>query len=350
MKNLIKSIINYFIYIIPELLILILFITFWSYRHNIYDLSVISYYGFIIILTFFVILLIYDKLYQQLKLEQSVSSFIFFTVNIMQLYLYLYAISALFMMYYHNSFKSIFLKDLSILSQYRYLVLSLCSLVFLSIFLIFRIFKFNFSCSSNLTYPYLKEEIRKILYSWNDAFLGDFCAKLIDILASSMFFRISFYLLHFIVFYFARLLTAILLFYCVFYQGDFSYFLIILPFMFFIWLLSFFNYYFIYFQQACNNYICSLISASLSHKEIYVFNLVKLDPSSQILFKLTEEALSKGYTTLDINHLAKEWYIQAQLSSYFDLYLKITKYINYFIFLLQLISWCYITELFFQPF
>ena len=195
----------------------------------------------------------------------------------------------------------------------------------------------------------MKEEIRKILYTWYDTFMGDACIKIIDLLAVSFIFRIAFFFVHFILFYAIRLFTLALLFYCTFYHGDFRVFIYITPILFLIWLLSFFNFYFIYFQEGCANYIRSLIYAKLNAEISSSFvGLVKTNPE-QISYELTKEAVLKGYCDLDMYNLTKEWYIQAQITSYFQLYFKITSYFNYFILLLQMIIWFYLTYFFFFP-
>lgn len=106
--------------------------------------------------------------------------------------------------------------------------------------------------------------------------------------------------------------------------------------MFFIWLLSFFNFYFITFQEGCTNYIRSLLSTTISNKGQSLFGIIKRDPSSQVYFKLTEEALSKGFSDLHMHDLTKEWYISIGVSTYFNVYSKITNYINNFILVIQM--------------
>lgn len=333
-----------FLHIIPDLLILVFFIITVFYCHVIYDYSHILYFSTIFFLFIVITLSVYTKLYRWRKLNQSVSSFIFFFLNILQFCLYIFLISNAYLL---RSHAPIYLDNLSYFSQYRYLVLSLASIFLIIIFIIIKFSNYDISYFSFFTYPYLKEEIRKILYTWNYTFIGDLCIKLIDLLYFSFWFRLLFFILHFILLYIIRLWSVCLLFYCTFFHGDFTSFKYIIPILFVSWLLSIFNYYFIIFQQGSANYIRSLISATLEDKKSSILGIIKLGPMSQVTFKLTQEALSKGYSDLDIKHLAKEWYIQAELSTYLTIYLKFVNYLNYFILILQIIIWYYITKTFF---
>lgn len=74
--------------------------------------------------------------------------------------------------------------------------------------------------------------------------------------------------------------------------------------------------------------------------------IIKINPS-QVSFELTQEALSKGYSSDDMYHLTKEWYIQIHLTTYFHIYLKMTNYLNYVNLLSQISIWLYITHIFF---
>jgi hypothetical protein len=337
--------------VISDLLILLLSLVAVFFRHVLYDFSIIIYYSTVFLLFLFIMLSIYIKLYTWRKLDLSVSSFIFYLINFIQLILYCFTISFLLNNWYYDKvIQPIYLENLSVISQYRYLFLSVISFFVIFSFIVFYItncfMDYKLSDTTALTYPYSKEEIRKVLYTWNDTFMGDFCNKIIDLLYFSSRFRMCFFVIHFTVFFFTRLTMTFLLFYCTFYHGDFMILLYLTPLMLCRWLLYFFNYYFITFQKGCANYIRSLVLANLDDKGEALFGVFKVDPS-QISFKLTEEALLKGYTDADMYNLTKEWYIQAQLSSYFRIYFALTNYIGYFILLLQLIIWFSIAEIFF---
>lgn len=334
---------------ISDLLILILSPLAVFYHHIFLNTYSSIYYMIIFLLFICVTLSIYIKLYNWRNLTLSFSSFVFFSIVIIQLILYLFSISLLFNMLYSNNYTPIYLDNISKLSQYRYLFFSLITIFIISIFIFFKLSGKNIPYASSITYPYLKEEIRKILYTWNNGFIGVLCNKIIDFLYFSFWFRTFFFITHFILFSLTRLLSTALLFHCTFYHGDFLNFLYLTPIMFFIWVLSFFNYYFITFQHDAKNYILSLVSAKKPELPSTVFGVLKLDSTTPISFQLTEEAVSKGFYNSDMYNLTKEWYIQAELSAYLYIYFKLVYYLNYFILLSQIVIWCYITQIFFFP-
>jgi len=287
--------------------------------------------------------LLYQIIYSWRGLPMSFNSFIFFMINILQFFLYLLSFNIIM----KGLNYPIYIENLSRISQYRYFILFIISIFFLLCFLITKFFKFDISFYIVFfSFPYLKEQVRLFLYSWNNSFMGDFCVKLIDLLYSSFLFRICFFVLHFILFYFLRFFITVLLFYCVFYNEDLRNLIYMAPVMFVVWILSFFNYYFITFQQGCSNYIRSLISANLENKHPKIWGLVKTK-GREISFILTEKGRLMGYSDVDMYHLTKEWHIQAKISTYFQIYFNIMTYLNYFILLIQIIIWYYITQKFF---
>jgi hypothetical protein len=333
-------------YSISDLLFLALAIILLIYRCIIYDFSFIAYYSIIFMLFIFSVVSIYIRLYLWRNLAQSFASFILFTLNVVQLILYLFALRLLFILLYNNDIAHpIYLDNISRFSQYRYLLLCIISVFFILAFIIIKLGGYNIPSYSFFRYS-LKDEVHKILYTWNNGMIGDLCIKIIDSLDSSFLFRILFFSIHFILFYVMRLFSTFLLFYCAVYHGDFRNFLYLTPLMFIIWLLSFFNHYFISFQQGCANYIRSLVMATPSNIDHRYLGIIKINPS-QVSFELTQEALSKGYSSDDMYHLTKEWYIQIHLTTYFHIYLKMTNYLNYVNLLSQISIWLYITHIFF---
>ena len=106
---------------------------------------------------------LYFKLYLWRNLVLSLKSFLLFFINYLQLLLYFWS-------FYLISFSlknPIYKADLSIFSQYRYLLVSIITIsVFLYILVRFTMLSPSSSYSqfmSKLNYPYLKEEISLIL-------------------------------------------------------------------------------------------------------------------------------------------------------------------------------------------
>lgn len=317
------------------------------YRSIIYVFSPFAFYLLMIILCILLSLLIYIKLYTWRNLDRSVSSFIFFSINLLQLTLYLSAISFLFSIwFYHKTLEPIYLENLSVSSQYRYLFLFVISFFFICGFIVFfianRFMDYKLPNLSLLTYPYLKEEFRILLDTWGNSFIINLFNKITNLLYFSFIFQVMFFIIHFILFSITRLITATFLLYCVFYHGDFRNFLYLTPIMLFIWLLSFLNYYFIIFQQESKTYIRDLITAVPKTKSKTILGVFKVD-SSQISFGLTEKAISEGFCDLDMYNLTKEWYIQAHISACFQVYFKLSSYVNYIILIMNILSWFYIS-------
>jgi hypothetical protein len=312
---------------------------------DIYKMEISTYFFYAIII-YMIIFVLYVILYYWRNLPMSPSSFFRFFIIISQLILYLLALK----IYLNPLLTPIYLSDLSTYSQYKYLSLCLISIFsVITLFLLFLLKPSLLSTLSTLNFPYFKEEIRVFLYTWNNGFIGNLCIKIIDILNTSFIFSIIFFIIHFIIFYCSRLLSAVLLLYCVFFTGDFCIFIKLAPLFFFIWVLSFFNYYFLYFREGCATYICSLLIVTKNSNTTGFLGIVKL-LSTDISFELSPLAIDKGYTAVDKPHLIQEWFIQAKLGSYFLLYNKFTKYFGFFIFFCRFIAWVTISSIFFFPF
>jgi hypothetical protein len=245
--------------------------------------------------------------------------------------------------------KPIHLEDLSIISQYRYLVLFVVFCIFIIIYLIAYFFNNQFPLNiSFFTYPYLKEEIRVILYTWNDSFFSPICSKIIEHFYLSNYICRNFYfVIYFVIFYGPRIISTLLLGHFIFLGGDLRYVIYCLPILFIIWLLSFIDYYFhIFFQGTCV-YIRSLLyvkakTAKTFHKNIVTASLNDMD------FELTEYAIkSEGFDYAGLPALIETWDQCAQLSAYFAIYKRFLMIINYILLCLQFICWFGVVYIFF---
>lgn len=81
----------------------------------------------------------------------------------------------------------------------------------------------------SLYFPYLKEEIRRILYCWNENIFSYYWCLLINFLTSSRRNRVIYFTVHFIIFYLFSLIQAILFANVVFFHGDLRDNLYLLP-------------------------------------------------------------------------------------------------------------------------
>jgi len=336
--------------VIPDLLILIFSPVAAFYHHIIYDFSFIAYYSIIFLFFTLVSLSLYIKLYQWRKLEQSVSSFIFFFLNVIQLFLYLFAISLLFNMFYYKISNPIYLDDLSILSQYKYLFLSLISIFFIIFWVIIKITGYNIiTYSSYITYPYLKEEIRKILDTWNDSFIGDFSIWLTNKLADHKIFKASLFFSAFLLFYVHRLLLSCLFIGFCFFNQDLRLIVYFIPFKFIFWILDFVYYYYKTFFMANYNYINDLLIISLNNPltSAELDSLLFTREFKDFSFTLSTIARKNGLSDSDLSFTVKTWLRIIHIRSSFIFYQQVCNYFSILLVVLNFFCWSYIAYHFF---
>jgi hypothetical protein len=247
----------------------------------------------------------------------------------------------------------IYKDQLSILSQYRYLLISL---IVISISFLFLAYLLNISSSclkfsiqnfiSKITYPYLKEEVRLILYTWNIQLFSSLCSKLIDKFHNSKIFLFAYITNHFIIFYIPRVAVLFLFTKFVWFDGDLRLVICSTPILFLSWFLSFFDYYFqIFFKNHCN-YIRSILNAKQVNPVPSSFGTIYTSLDN-ITFNLTLHGLDQGYVTENMPVLIDEWHIAAYLSVYFEKYNQFLVNFNRFLWVIQVINGFNLTYYFF---
>lgn len=147
---------------------------------------------------------------------------------------YLFAISLLFYIYYYNiTIQPLYLNDISIISQYRYLFLTIISLFLIFSYLFIITFKINIKDYSSLSaFPYLKEEIGLIIDTWGQGKLG---INFINNLAKYNYYRYLYLFIDYLYFV-VRLIIALFFIYFCFFNGNFYYLLYFSPIIFLFWL------------------------------------------------------------------------------------------------------------------
>jgi len=332
--------------VIPDLLILFSFLVAVYLRNSLYDFFIIIYYFIIFILFLFATLSIYNKLYRWRKLEQSVSSFIFFFLNIVQLALYLFVISFLFHMCFYNSYRSIYLDDISIISQYRYLFLSVVSIFLIILYFFAVIFKLNIQQQiSTFSFPYLHEEVRCIIDSWGNGRMG---VSFINKLSKSKYYRYIYCSLDWLFVLFRIIMLLLFIYFC-FFGGNLYYLLYFSPIASLFWLFSFFTYFinwiiegnFTVFREWLE---ISKVEPSSISKDFEINSL----PLSKVIlnFKLTEEGYKQGFNDSHLSALTEKWLILADLTAFFH-YRRFFKYISLGVSIIYLVCWFYISYYFF---
>jgi hypothetical protein len=196
-------------------------------------------------------------------------------------------------------------------------------------------------------YPYLKEEIYKILTCWNDNLFGPFFSKILDKLQDIKFQKIymSFY---FFIFVFCRLIVLLLFVNFVFFKGDFRYVLYFSPFLFISWFLSFIVYYFEKFFDIERDYIKNLLDVKPINPVKSLDNGIIFTYENNLTFRLTNNAIEEGYTRVDI--LARIWLNFSNLDLFFSKYKKLIIKFSLFCLFIQIICWITLTITFFFKF
>lgn len=251
-------------------------------------------------------------------------------------FLFMMYITGLYILFFFPLDKPITIYNLSLLSKYRYLLFSI-----LSILMIFFSFKRK-NLWKLLTFPYIKEEIYRILYFWNDTIFGNIFTFLIEKLFGTIF-RLIYIIVHSIFFIFFRFLFVVLLVNFAFFSGDLRYILYLMPLSFFIWLLSFFDYYFDKFYKGSSNFIKSMVFVEIRNKNINLEKnqeFIKISPNN-LSFSLTPLAFKENLTNIEI--VTDLWFKYCSLDVFFSKYAFYKKNLNLCILFLQYFCWYAIT-------
>lgn len=283
------------------------------------------------------ILVIYLTLYTLKGITINKLSFGCFTFSI--IIFVAFSISSLLLIL--NPVPSIFLEDLSTFAYYKYttfLFICVIGFMLIALFKYTKAFKQS-KILSLVSYPYVKEEIRTILYTWNDTFMGNLCIRLLDFVAVRNN-RMIYFILHFLVFNLITLLQSILFANFVFLHGNLKYNLYLLPISFFIWCLRFIDYYFNTFVVQSGNYIRSVLYVKLNSSPIArtATGIVTLHVSD-LSCKLTDYGIAEGFTEHDMSYLATKWLQLNHITIDSDKYLKFVAYFKYLNLFLRICSW-----------
>lgn len=303
------------------------------YHTHLWKYSIILFSSINIFLIIMTSVSLYLKLYAKRHLSYSMKSFFWFLLNYIQMFIYIWSCYLICF----SAKTPIYKENLSLFSQYRYL---LFSIIVISIILYFLITIFKSSKQafiSKISYPYLKEEIRVILYTWNATIFSPLCSKLIDKIYSSKKLLYFYFCSHFIIFYVSRIIVICFFINFVWFHGDLRKILYTAPFFFIIWLLSFFDYYFqVFFKNHCN-YIRSVLSVKQINPVPAISGMIYTSLNN-INFNLTSHGFQEGFTLEDMPVLINEWEIAAYLAIYFEKYAQFLVYLNRLLFFIQMIN------------
>lgn len=291
-------------------------------------------------------LIVYIMLYTWRHLSISVPSYLAFLGNVLFLSLYILG----FINLIKGLPNPIYLENLSTFSYYRYMLFLSVALMGICIYFFLKLEIIPHSWGSKLyffTFPYLKEEIRVLLYSWNDTFFGPICCSIMDHIHSSKVFRSVFVFCLFCLIYCIRLIQALLFFNFVFFHEDLRYCIYLLPISFISWILSFFEYYLKTFLEGTCNYIRDILSVSLKEPlDQDIGHHVLFRTKEQLNYSISSFGVEKGFQEEDIDNLINEWLLCGSLTVLYNKYCYWLSYYTYFILFLRLISWSSISHTF----
>lgn len=303
---------------------------------------VISIVGFFYSLILYNIIYIYWR-----KIPTSLTSFFWFFIFIMELFMFSYTF---YLFIFYKFPNTIYVQDVSIISQYRY-VLFLSFSILGGAYLILQYFIPKIKNIANrYTLPYVKEEITKILYTWNNGMIGNFCIFVINKLNDSYFFEKFFFITHFIVFYVTKIIRLGLFIHFCFFDGDLRYLIYFSVISFVVWLLSFIDYYLIWFIKANINMSDDLITVSYTNPELKADSdgYIEVKNTNELLFKLTAQGLRYNFTEQDISDLGHSWCRLNNVLGIFQRYKFVVVYITYFIFISYIFCWMSLVKFFFS--
>ena len=203
--------------------------------------------------------------------------------------------------------------------------------------------------------PYIQEEIRRILYTWNDGIIGDYAIYFINKLHESKSFRRLYFVIHFCLFYLTKMFRLCLFINFAFFEGDLRFLVYFSVISFFVWLLSFLNYYLIWFLKANLNVSNEVLSTSFADPTKMVTRednegYIEVRDPAEVVFKLTPEGINQGFMEKHLPGLSDAWYRLNNVIGMFQLYKKTVDKISFIILGAYILCWFFLVKLFFFPF
>lgn len=342
MQNILKILVIILIYFIPAVLFfsLIVLLYIQAVLSSFFEISFIlfiTFYAFFYLVSFW------------RKLEICFISFFAYALNNLVLLLQLFTIYYTYFILNHK----IFLQDLSIFSQYRYLFICLSSVIVLISILLFYFFNPQKpEWLNNLFYPYMKIHIFDYLITWEESFFGDFCHALMDKLLFQPIFKYCYILVDVFT---STLYRGVILYHFIcfcFFQQALNILLYLMPISLFIWLIRFifesFSDYVTRNRTFTNQLVLVQCKKSFkgflnSENSLLMKNLAVND----FLFTLSNIALNNNYSKGDLPALTSSWFKLNKIYIENSRYLFACRCFSVFIFIIYIFSYYYIVYKFF---
>lgn len=285
------------------------------------------------------------------KIPTSLLSFFWFFLFIIQCYLFS---STFYVITFLGLSKSIYLEDISIIGRYRYLLMLVLALI-MGCYLIIRYFIPKISFIANrYFFPHIKEEICRILYTWNHALLGDLCIIITNKLHDSLLFQKIFFILHFVLFYITKMLRLVLFVHFCFFEGDLRYLVYFSFISFLVWIISFFDYYLLWFIKANLNVSNEVLYTSYADpikmtKREDSDGYVEIKNPNEVIFTLSPEAIKYGFTENQLPSLCHSWYRLNNVLGIFQRYKTKVQLFDYLLLGSYITCWFVLVKFFFFP-
>lgn len=320
--------------------ILLFYIAIFPFVTFILNFKTLIYFSSMFI---FFSLFAYLIIYTLRKLPQSLSSFFLFSLNLFIGTSFIFGISCII----QGLPYAIYIEDLSQAAYFRY---SVYIFIVMSCILLYFINFFHANKTSTFykninNYPYLKEEVRKILYSWNKTFFGPLFTNVLDKLYISTRLQVFLFCLHFTMCYLIKILQIIFFLNFVLFHGDLRYVFFLLPFSFLSWIFDFFSYYFEVYIKSSLNYICEIlyvIPITPLTLDEYAAKYV-LKTGNDFTFKITPFGYNEGFTeganNAGLKSLANSWLKFQHLNIVIKKYKKFLYFFNIILLSLRVLCW-----------
>ena len=121
---------------------------------------------------------LYLMIYHWRNVFISTISYICFLINTTILLTFIYG----FILLSKGIPDPIYIEDLFIFSYYRYVIFFGITLLVIIVYLLIKCYPFILPYISTVTYPHLKEQVRLILFTWDEGPLGWLNSKFIHII------------------------------------------------------------------------------------------------------------------------------------------------------------------------
>ena len=244
-------------------------------------ISVLSLYGFLVFLLLG--FMIYIELYGYLGLDKTLELIYWQKSKKNSIVFYLYAS---FISILSEPEEPLYLENISVLSKGRYFILVFFCLFLVLLYLIGLKNKTVSNFLEFFKFPYLQEEVRKLLDALYYDTIGYYLKILDDMLVTSKTFRIIYFLLMFLIFYVYRFFILLLFVNFCFFHGDLCLLLPWVPLSFLFWLLGFLFYHHNWVIQGNITCLNTLLNVTP------ITNTSDIDKGKSVLpyeFKLTNE-------------------------------------------------------------